>query len=215
MDDEQPDHGHGSPASSLVSLPLVDVLGNDDSDDDMAGSHSDRTDGKHGLTANTIDPQHCRNRSDEHDNAHDSRSQKRGCVIAESELLEDLWGVVEDRIDAGPLLEEHGNGRHDYTSEHGLCLEELLDGDELELEDVPGGLFAQLREEFGNAAFLKERLGLDLKKLELDKFMVWGQAAETGEHLSSFRFATVVDQPTWREGHEHHAEEEDEGGGKL
>lgn len=174
MNDEEPDHGYSSPSSRLVSLPLVHVLGNNDSDDNMAGSHPEGADSKHRLATNTVNPQHGRNRCDEHDNAYYTRSQERGCVAAQSKLLEDLRGVVENRIDAGPLLEEHGYGRHDNASEHCFCPEELLYGDKLELKGIPGSLLAQFGKQLGNAAFFKERLGLNLEELELDKLVVLG-----------------------------------------
>jgi hypothetical protein len=67
----------------------------------------------------------------------------------------------------------------------------------------------------GHGAFLKERLGLDLEELELDKLVIGGEAAEIGQNLSGLILAAVVHKPTRREGHEDHANEEEYGRGDL
>lgn len=43
MDDKEPDHRDSSPASCFVSGPLMLVLGEDDSDDEVAETHSQST----------------------------------------------------------------------------------------------------------------------------------------------------------------------------
>lgn len=113
------------------------------------------------------------------------------------------------------LLEEHGDCRDNDPLKHRLGLEQLLDRHKLQLEDVPRRLLAQLREQLGDGALLKQRLCLDLEELELDQFVVLGQAAEVRQHLAGFLLTAVVDQPTRREGHEDHADEEDDGRGEL
>jgi hypothetical protein len=40
VDDKQPNHADSSPTSGLVSLKLVDVLGKNDGDDEMASTHA-------------------------------------------------------------------------------------------------------------------------------------------------------------------------------
>jgi hypothetical protein len=44
VDDEQPDHGNGTPACGAVRLPLRFVLGEDTRDDEVAGCHADGAD---------------------------------------------------------------------------------------------------------------------------------------------------------------------------
>jgi hypothetical protein len=53
------------------------------------------------------------------------------------------------------LLEKHGYRRDNDPLEHGPRLEQLLDGNELQLEDVPGCGFAQLGEQFGDGSLLE------------------------------------------------------------
>lgn len=72
-----------------------------------------------------------------------------------------------------------------------------------------------MREPLSNTPLLKERLGLDLKEFELDEFMVGRQVAELGEDRARFVFAAVVEEPSGRERHPDHADEEDEGGDEL
>lgn len=58
MDDEEPNHGDGRPASGLVRVPLVLVLSEDGRDNEMAGGHPDGSDEQDGLTAESVDPYH-------------------------------------------------------------------------------------------------------------------------------------------------------------
>lgn len=210
VNDEQPDHADGSPTGTLLVRPVVGVLGKNDSDDDVAGRHTDRTDGQNGSATNTVDPQDGRDGSDEHDDADDTSGEKLRGVAALTELLEDGWGVVQHGIDTRPLLEEHGNTSNHRPLDHAPALEQGLDGDELELESVPGGLLAKLGEVLGDSPLLEERLSLDLKELELDELVVLGESSQTGEVGSSFRLAAVVDEPTGREWHEGHTAEENQ-----
>jgi hypothetical protein len=55
----------------------------------------------------------------------------------------------------------------------------------------------------------------DFEKLQLDEFVVLGQAAEMSEGGAGFGLAVVVDQPAGGEGHEDHADEKDERGEEL
>ena len=106
-------------------------------------------------------------------------------------------------------LEEHSHGRDNNTLEHAPGLEQRLDGDELELESVPGGGLAQVREVLGDGALLEQRLGLDLEELELHELVVGREPAEAGEHAARLFLAALVDQPTRRERHEDHTHEQD------
>jgi hypothetical protein len=54
VDDEQPDHDNGSPASTFVGRPLVFVLGKDDCDDDVAGGHPDGAGDENRLAADFV-----------------------------------------------------------------------------------------------------------------------------------------------------------------
>ena len=61
MNDEEPDHGHGSPASGSLLLKVVNVASEDDSNDHMAGGHADRANDEDRLASDAIDPQNGRN----------------------------------------------------------------------------------------------------------------------------------------------------------
>jgi hypothetical protein len=113
------------------------------------------------------------------------------------------------------LLEEHGHGGDNDALEHGPGLEQLADGDELQLEDVPGGGLAQVGEELGDGALLEQRLGLDLEELDLDQLVVRRQVAQVRQDPARLVLAAVVDEPTRREGHEDHAHEQDRGRAQL
>lgn len=76
MDDEQPDHDNGSPTSGLVGWPLILVLGENDGDDDVAGCHTNSTDGKNGLTAKLVNIHDCWNRGEEHGNTNNTSRQE-------------------------------------------------------------------------------------------------------------------------------------------
>jgi len=74
---------------------------------------------------------------------------------------------------------------------------------------------AQGRKFFGNSALLKQRLCLDLQELKLDELVVGAKATKIGKNSSRFFFAIVVNQPSWGERHEYHANEKDRGRPKL
>lgn len=62
----------------------------------MASTHADSTDGQDRLTAESINPQDCRNGGDKHDDTDDTSGQETGGVTAETKLSKDLRGVVQD-----------------------------------------------------------------------------------------------------------------------
>ena len=117
--------------------------------------------------------------------------------------------------DLHSLLESHGDGGNDDALEHGLGLEKCADGNKLQLEDVPCCLLLQVREMLGETALLKQRLGLDFEEFELDKFMVGWEVAEIGEDGTGLLLSAVMEEPSGREGHPDHADEEDDGGNDL
>lgn len=96
VDDKQPNHADSSPSSGLVSLKLVDVLGKNDGDDKMASTHANSANSQDRLTAESINPQDCRNGSNKHDNTNDTSGQETGSVAAEAKLSKDLRGVVQN-----------------------------------------------------------------------------------------------------------------------
>jgi hypothetical protein len=54
VDDEQPDHSDGAPASGGVVVEVVDVEGEDNGYDDVAGRHADGPNCKHRSAANSV-----------------------------------------------------------------------------------------------------------------------------------------------------------------
>lgn len=99
---------------------------------------------------------------EEHCNTNDTSRQQRDRAGRQAETKEDLWGVVKDSVDTGPLLEEHGDSSANNSLEHGHCLEairllagDLLhivrrnsqrsDGNELKLDSIPSSLFLKVR----------------------------------------------------------------------
>lgn len=113
------------------------------------------------------------------------------------------------------MLEKHRHSSHNDPSEHGHGRKESRDGDELELKGVPGRLLLEVGEPLSKASLLELRLGLDLEEFELKKLVVGWEIAEIHEHLTGFFVTTVVDEPTGREWHPDHADEEADRRGNL
>ncbi len=90
-------------------------------------------------------------------------------------------------------MEEHCDSGDDDAAEHGAGFKEGGDGYELQFEDVPGGEGGEVRPLEGCAAFFENGLGFDLEELELDQFVIFVEAAETGEDVASFGLAAMVD----------------------
>ena len=67
----------------------------------------------------------------------------------------------------------------------------------------------------GNGALFEERLSLDLTELELNQFVMFGQASESGKGCNGLLFPAVVCQPTRRERHKHDTEAQDKRREKL
>ena len=127
-------------------------------------------------------------------------------------LRTEILRTVQYGVDSVPLLEEHSDGSHNDALEHGLCLEQSGDGDELEFEDVPDRIFLEVREGLSKTALLEHRLSLDLEELQLDKFVVFGKITKMSKILAGLFRATVVHQPTGREWHPNHSDKQNESG---
>ena len=84
VDHEQPDHHHSCPASTLVSLPLVLIFGEDDSDDDVASCHSDRADDQDGLAADFVHVCYGWHGCEPHDDADDTTCEERRGVTGKA-----------------------------------------------------------------------------------------------------------------------------------
>lgn len=146
----------------------------------------------------------------EHTNSDYTRRQQARRVARHAQGGKDGRRIVQHGVDTGPLLEEHGDGGDDDAAEHGHGLEQRADGDKLQLGDVGDGGLGQVREVGLDGPLLEERLGLDLEELELDGLVLGRGAAQLGQHAARLVLAAVVDEPPRREGHEDHAEEEDQ-----
>lgn len=87
-------------------VKVVNVFGQDNSNDDMASSHSNSADDENGLTAQAIDPQNCRHSCNEHGNTHNTCCKEACGVLAQPQLTEDLGGIVEDLNSVSYSLKE-------------------------------------------------------------------------------------------------------------
>lgn len=96
----------GSPTGSLVRQPVLAAGRNDDADNDLAHGHADRSRDHHGLAAQLVDVEDGRHGGDAVEDADDAGREQRRRAAGQAERLEDGRGVVQDRVDAGPLLEE-------------------------------------------------------------------------------------------------------------
>lgn len=144
-------------------IKLINVLGNDDGNDEVASCHPQSSHHQHWLTASAVDPEDGWDSGDEHDDTDHAGCEETGGILAETKLFEDVGGIVEHLggvtkvslgayrtkigwfgershgIDSTPLLEEHRHGSNNNPLKHSLCLEEGPDGNKLQFEDIPGG----------------------------------------------------------------------------
>jgi hypothetical protein len=96
MDDKQPHHHDGSPSSRLLVVEVVNVLGKNHCDDEVAESHAKGTDREYGLASDAVDPKNGGDGGDEHDDTDDTSGKETSRRLAETELTENRGGVVED-----------------------------------------------------------------------------------------------------------------------
>jgi hypothetical protein len=75
MDHKEPYHDYCGPSRTFVSRPLVLILGEDDSDDDVASGHADSADNENGFPTNLVDVENGRDGSKPHDNADNTTCQ--------------------------------------------------------------------------------------------------------------------------------------------
>lgn len=99
VDDEEPDHNDSRPTSSMVSWPLVLILGEDDSDDEVAQTHAQGTESQSGSSSDSVNVQDGGNCGQQHGNAYHARCKKRSGVRRQTERAENLRGIVKDGID--------------------------------------------------------------------------------------------------------------------
>lgn len=117
------------------------------------------------------------------------------CIVMSEKL-------TQNRVDARPLLEQHGEYSETDTTEHRLCLEKRADSDELQFDGGHCRSVGQMRKALSGGPFLEQGLGFDFQKFELDEFVVFWQVSKAGECLAGFGFPSVMAQPSWAEGHE-------------
>ena len=98
-------------------LPRVLIETRENCNDKVAGSHEEGAGDEDGLPAGLIDPYDGRNGREEHHNAYHTGGEKRDGVACQAEVPEDERCVVENGVDTGPLLEEHGQRPNGNTVE--------------------------------------------------------------------------------------------------
>lgn len=205
VDNEEPDHGDGSPSSSLVGVPSVLELTEDDSNDEMAKSHTDGTGDENWLATSFVDPKNSWNSGDEHDDTDDTGRKEGGGVGILTELLENAWCVVENSVDTSELLEEHSDGGNNHTLEHWPGGEERTKVESLKLDgSSPVATLRKLWELALQSALLEEGLRLNLKEFERNELVVLWKGTKGSESVDGILLTTVMAQPTWRERHEDH-----------
>ena len=123
-----------------MRLPGVVIETRKNSNYEVASPHEESPRDEHGFAPNVVDPYHGRNCREEHamkdwsdtakdyrktslHDAHHPGSKEGGAVTGQAEILEYEWCVVEDSIDAGPLLEKHRQRADSHTVEEGcICI---------------------------------------------------------------------------------------------
>jgi hypothetical protein len=78
---------------------------------------------------------------EEHGDANDTSREEGYSVRRHPQTTENLWGVVENRVYAGPLLEKHGYCCDNNTAEHWFRFEQRTDGHELPVNSSASGSF--------------------------------------------------------------------------
>lgn len=69
-------------------------------------------------------------------------------------------------------------------------------------------MFTELRKLLGDASLFEQRLSLDFQEFEFNQLVITGKTSESRENIPGFAFAVMVNQPTRREWHEEHADQE-------
>lgn len=75
---KQPDHTDGSPTCGSLFIETVDVLGQNDSDDEVACSHPNCTDDQNRFSSGTVDPEDSLKCCNKHDDADDTCRDETG-----------------------------------------------------------------------------------------------------------------------------------------
>lgn len=183
----------------------------DNGDDNHRQQHDEGSDEQHNLAADLIDDQHSWDGSDQEDNSGDTGGEESVGAGGKTERLENVGSVVDDGVDAGPLLEEHDQPSNGDTLTVIWCANTVGVLSELGLYDRAGGLVGEVWVYLSECALLREGLGLDLEIFDLDQLMLDWELAEPCKGLETLLLATDLDQPTWREWHEPDAESENAG----
>lgn len=197
-EDEDADKGHGGllPGHVLDEDVAVFTLacgqGAADGDDELRDTHADGAGEEERATAPFVNGQEAGDGGDDVDGGGDHGN---GEAAGDARVLEIPRAVVEDEVDARELLE---------------CLQSHAG--ELALQDrgleaVPVGGLAD--------AALKVQVGLDLAELRDDDRVSLVEASHAGERAGGRFHLAGADEVARRLGQEDHAEEEDEGPGKL
>ena len=128
---KDPDEHNSNPTSSSVFSPVAFERAQDTGNDEMTATHDDGTGDQERLSSELINPQHGWNGGQEHDNTNDTRGKQGSGVTRQPQGGKDEWGIVQDEVDTGPLLEHHGQtGNGDplecrFMGDHGLVLVEI------------------------------------------------------------------------------------------
>lgn len=90
-----------------MGYPIVLEPRNDDPWDDHGYPHDHAAPNKHRLTTKFVNHGHGWERADKENNARDAGRKEGLSTTRQSQADEDIGSVVDDGIDARPLLEEH------------------------------------------------------------------------------------------------------------
>ena len=93
----------------------------------MDDEETDGAEGHHGFSAEFIDDSHA-DEGEDHVGETDDDEVEHDAIDGESGIAEDVWCVVEDDVDAAPLLEDGDEDAQREDGEH-LGFENLADAD--------------------------------------------------------------------------------------
>lgn len=109
-----------------MGLPGIAVSCDDSSNDDVTSCHADCTNGENRFAADAVDVEDRRNGGDEHDDADNASCEERNGDASEPKIFENGGSIVEDCVDASPLLEEPIEEYYCLFCVVEICVEKLL-----------------------------------------------------------------------------------------
>ena len=188
-----------------IRVGVVEANGHtNDGDEELADKHSTGTDDEDSATTEALDSPEGERSGADVDKSENERDEET--VLNGTGGLEERGGVVEDEVDAGPLLHHLERGTQDGSAQVRAGLAETA------LEAVgpatePGGV--------GDESTLVFLVGDNLGQFTLDVDGVLGLATDTSKSVHGSGDVALLDEVTGRVGEEEQTAAENQSPGEL